>query len=584
MKKSFYQSSGKEDRQSKRPSSNFSHLTAHRSDSSINPPDKLQNSLYSSRSFQDRTQQLQHQKPVRSTKNLSIQKLEQPDIKVLDCVEFFSLPETTIFSLCTNSEERKSKAFYGETILRSVITAIIDSPPENSTKKNHEGLILLREKYHSTIILSAFLLEGTNFPLLFPQFKEQTSYWSASMVHALLLESCPKERRNLLNLHLWTGKIHIVKDWIDQNIDFKNNFPELDQREQTIYWKNCQTNHILWKYHVDYDNNNNEIEILEDIQLVKLIKDVLLKRPPINLTIPISSSSSSGEDNKMESMTTSESKISKQLSLSLSPPSTLPLSTLPVKVAIAPVAMAKLPVVEDEELYRTPRAASHSPSTTNKIIYRNLLDFQPSMMTQMLQESKAYTEKYGNTMNYLPATQEDGHEWNELRLRHSTLYGEHSRYTWCGSQCIGCGCFLIRRKVTNKNSNLFILGLKQCPKSLVDNWVLEYQRLLKEKVSLSGDNLVGKFVKDEFMSWGFLPASPVTTPPPIPNDHSTSTINLLDNNDQMGIETISSQLSSSSSPTKLIDQNGPNVKLSSSSITPTARARPRDDLGGSKQL
>jgi hypothetical protein len=529
---------------------------------------------------------------------------ESAELKVIDCTDFFGLSTDAIFSLCTNDEERKLKAFYGETILRTVLTSLVSEELHSLGHKiTHESLLLFRERYSSKVILSAFLFEGTSFPENFPEFKDQTSYWSSALIYAFLWESCPSNQRNILALHLWLGKIQVIKDWIVQNIDFNNNFPLFDSRQQMIYWKNCQTNHVLWKYNVDYDNNNCEIEILEDIQLIKLIKDILLKRPPISLTIPLSSSSSSAESTageKGSSATTGETRVNRHLSLSSSPPFATAATTsiLPVSLAHLQSITTKLPTILESD---------KSPAET-KIVYRNLLDFHTSLMPLLLQESKLYTETYGNAMNYIPFTQSDVHVWNELRLRHYTLYEEHSKFTWCGSQCVNCNCFLIRRKVTNKNSNVFILGLKECPKKPVSEWIEEYQQQLISKffnnispssLGSSGSNrssemsgshrkdsdlLAGKFTKEEFISWGFLP----------PSLHSSSSSNPTPTAASSALkETFSTRLPSdpmlsalvpsSSSPTTTIPNDltseiSQPSTLSSSSVTnPTTSFNPKKD-------
>jgi hypothetical protein len=182
----------------------------------------------------------------------------------------------------------------------------------------------------------------------------------------------------------------------------------------------------------------------------------------------------------------------------------------------------KPPLREDDEFTEfTDEAFLHPASVsglTNSIIksssnsnYRNITDLLEDKSVGIIIPSNFIPENF------------NGHEWSKYQSRHKNLLQEHSPYSWEGSMCLKCGCFLIRRKISNRYSNIFVLGLDQCPEQPPAHWLAEYQPRIE--AALHAGKL-GQMERHELESWGFLGDLPIVPPSapvaPISSSHHSS--------------------------------------------------------------
>lgn len=94
-----------------------------------------------------------------------------------------------------------------------------------------------------------------------------------------------------------------------------------------------------------------------------------------------------------------------------------------------------------------------------------------------------------------------GHSWDQLQNRGTTLFALKNACSWTGSVCYNCRAFRVSRKFSKKYSNFYILGLDRCPGPRVD-WLTAYREVLLDKVN-SGQLQCIRY--NELCSWGFLP-------------------------------------------------------------------------------
>lgn len=63
---------------------------------------------------------------------------------------------------------------------------------------------------------------------------------------------------------------------------------------------------------------------------------------------------------------------------------------------------------------------------------------------------------------------------DEIGPRHCTIKGSYAEATWHGCFCSSCSAMLVVRQVSNRNSDYFIIGFKECPRARLSTWLDEY--------------------------------------------------------------------------------------------------------------
>ena len=101
-----------------------------------------------------------------------------------------------------------------------------------------------------------------------------------------------------------------------------------------------------------------------------------------------------------------------------------------------------------------------------------------------------------------------GHQWTASTSMHVDVHGVYTANTWQGSMCDLCGAFLVARKVSNRASKWFLIGMEECPKKRA-SWLRDYRTTLTHIIdrdgieSLSGVDKLGNCAH-YLRSWGFL--------------------------------------------------------------------------------
>lgn len=417
----------------------------------------------------------------------------------ISSTDFFHLELEDLRAFVANEDEVRIKSYKGELVYKSLILHLLGDRTISSQYRR--DLILLRTRYESLFVLSIFLNQGTNFRILFPEFGGRQPDYYGLVVYALLWESAVTrdgKEPNLVNLQPWFNIVRNIKEWIDSHVNFERTFPSVEGKD--IVWKSSASSDIKWKesslHEYEYatpthEENNNQNQYRGGNRTQGQQGGY---QPRQNYGGDESNNKYGGRDQREGGRGGERRQYDKSESYD--------------QGERKPRGERRAPSPDNNKAVTTSGNLNAVKSVTEpkvlpSIAYRNVADLNSKLNQIIAKEAKIYTEKYGNTMNFVPSAQA-GHEWNDLRIRSNTIFGQNTNSTWTGAQCVHCDAFLIRAKVDNKTSNLFIFGLTECPNKKSDEWIQGYQKRISQAFASPEYPLKDKFTVAELRDWGFL--------------------------------------------------------------------------------
>lgn len=134
-----------------------------------------------------------------------------------NCYSLFRVKDSTnIDNLLRDREKLMKNAFYGDSVLSTLITSLLHR--EASVGLTWEEVVSLRARYESDESLSRFLVEATDFSSLAPSHAAQSNQMTAIILKALFWESNPSTQKSLLSPGDWKDLGDQIVLWIQENI------------------------------------------------------------------------------------------------------------------------------------------------------------------------------------------------------------------------------------------------------------------------------------------------------------------------------------------------------------------------------
>lgn len=96
------------------------------------------------------------------------------------------------------------------------------------------------------------------------------------------------------------------------------------------------------------------------------------------------------------------------------------------------------------------------------------------------------------------------HIWSEETTQNITVLVNKCSLSWQGSICQVCHAFRVSRKVSNQNSEQYVLCFDHCPGADVNHWIEAYQRKLIQDFVENQLNYLGKITVRDLVTWEYL--------------------------------------------------------------------------------
>jgi hypothetical protein len=138
------------------------------------------------------------------------------ELQGIRCVDFFRTEVSTIRSLIAQVDTMRIKAFYGETVFKTLISHFLSL--RATINSNPRDLVSSRARYGTVNALSTFIIKATDIIKLEKDIVCISPDFQGVLLYALLWESFQIDHKNLLNVKPWLHQVKTIKEWMDKNI------------------------------------------------------------------------------------------------------------------------------------------------------------------------------------------------------------------------------------------------------------------------------------------------------------------------------------------------------------------------------